>query len=173
MGIVWDQRAMDTADPILVPAEQGWTRERIAAEAWRGHFIWTAATLHELADRLGVARYALERTVATYNQAVDMQRDAEFDRRFLPSRIECPPFYGLWSQAAMLMSREGLQVTADLQVISEQGHPIRGLYAVGEILGASQFMGDSFVGGMSVGPSMTLGRLIGQRLGAAEGVVPR
>jgi fumarate reductase flavoprotein subunit len=166
MGIVWDEQAMETADPILVPAEQGWTRERIAREARRGHFIWTATTLSELADRLDVDAVALERSVARYNQAVDVHHDAEFGRSFLPSRVERPPFYGLWSQAAMLMSREGLKVTTDLQVVDEHGRPIRGLYAVGEILGASQFMGDSFVGGMSVGPCLTLGRLVGQRLAA-------
>ena len=64
----------------------------------------------------------------------------------------------------MLMSREGLRVDSGLRVLNASGAPIRGLYAVGEILGASQFMGDSFVGGMSVGPCMTLGRLVGQRL---------
>ena len=46
----------------------------------------------------------------------------------------------------------------------QDGRPSRGLYAVGEILGASQFMGDSSVGGMSVGPAVTLGRLAGQQL---------
>jgi fumarate reductase flavoprotein subunit len=65
----------------------------------------------------------------------------------------------------MLMSREGLRVDDNLRVMRHDGEPIRNLFAVGEILGASQFMGDSFVGGMSVGPAIALGRLIGQRLG--------
>jgi fumarate reductase flavoprotein subunit len=41
---------------------------------------------------------------------------------------------------------------------------VRNLYAAGELLGAGQLMGQSFVGGMMVTPAMTFGRLLGQRL---------
>jgi fumarate reductase flavoprotein subunit len=167
MAVIWDERALEAAAPLLQPLEQGWTRGRIRLEAERGQFIWSAASLDDLALRIGVATDGLERTVARYNAAVDARNDPDFGRQFLPGRIEHPPFYGVWSQAAMLMSREGLRVDSGLRVLDGSGAPIRGLYAVGEILGASQFMGDSFVGGMSVGPCMTLGRLLGQRLAAA------
>jgi fumarate reductase flavoprotein subunit len=171
MAVIWDARALEVADPLLQPREQGWTRERIRLEAERGHFIWAAPTLADLARRMGIRADGLQRTVAGYNAAVDEQHDPDFGRQFLPGRIEQPPFYGVWSQAAMLMSREGLQVNSRLSVLNANGAPIRGLYAVGEILGASQFMGDSFVGGMSVGPCMTLGRLLGRRVACvAEGV---
>jgi fumarate reductase flavoprotein subunit len=163
MAVIWDARALEVADPLLQPLDQGWTRERIQLEAERGHFIWAAPSLAELADRMGIRADGLERTVARYNAAVDERHDPDFGRQFLPARLEQPPFYGVWSQAAMLMSREGLRVNPGLSVLDATGTPIRGLYAVGEILGASQFMGDSFVGGMSVGPCMTLGRYIGQQ----------
>jgi fumarate reductase flavoprotein subunit len=164
MAIIWDQRAMDTADPILVPREKGWTRERIMAEAERGRFVWTGASLSDLAARMGVNADGLMRTVESYNRCVDAQHDPEFGRTVLPARIELAPFYGVVTQAAMLMSREGLCVDTDLRVLSAHDRPIGGLYAVGEVLGATQFMGDSFVGGMSVGPCITLGRVIGRRL---------
>jgi fumarate reductase flavoprotein subunit len=164
MAVIWDARALEVAEPLLQPVEQGWTRERIRLEAERGQFIWSAASLTELAYRMGVSTDGLQRTVVRYNAAADAQHDSDFGRQFLPGRIEQPPFYGVWSQAAMLMSREGLRVDTRLRVLDANGAPIRGLYAVGEILGASQFMGDSFVGGMSVGPCMTLGRLVGQQL---------
>jgi fumarate reductase flavoprotein subunit len=44
------------------------------------------------------------------------------------------------------------------------------MVAVGELLGASQFMGDNFVGGMSVGPCIALGRMLGQRLAKRQPV---
>jgi len=49
-------------------------------------------------------------------------------------------------------------------VIRARGEPIRNLHAAGELLGAGQLMGQSFVGGMMVTPAMTFGRLLGQRL---------
>jgi fumarate reductase flavoprotein subunit len=173
MAVIWDARGLEVAEPLLQPLERGWTRERIRREAEQGHFIWSAASLVDLADRMAIWAEGLERTVARYNAAVDAGHDPDLGRQFLPGRIEQPPFYGVWSQAAMLMSREGLRVDTALRVLDASGLPIRGLYAVGEILGASQFMGDSFVGGMSVGPCMTLGRLIGQRVARVpEGAAP-
>jgi len=44
------------------------------------------------------------------------------------------------------------------------------MVAVGELLGASQFMGDNFVGGISVGPCIALGRMLGQRLAQRQPV---
>ncbi|MBV9582555.1 MAG: FAD-binding protein [Chloroflexi bacterium] len=165
MAVIWDARAMEAGEPLLQP---GWTADRMRTEAKRGRFIWTAPTLLDLAAGMGIEVGGLKRTVAQYNAAVDAHYDPDFGREFLPTRIEQPPFYGVWSQAAMLMSREGLQVDSDLRVLNTAGQPIGGLYAVGEVLGVSQFMGDSFVGGMSVGPALTLGRLVGQRLAAAK-----
>jgi fumarate reductase flavoprotein subunit len=164
MAIVWDQACMAAADPILVP---GWTREQIMAEAERGRFVWIAPRLRDLARVLKVDADGLERTVGEYNAAVAAGFDGRFGRVALPMPIVQPPFIGVVSQAAMLMSREGLQVDRELRVLRADGQPIRNLYAVGEVLGASQLMGDSFVGGMSVGPAIALGRLIGRRLGEA------
>jgi fumarate reductase flavoprotein subunit len=162
MAIVWDQAILAAAEPIVVPA---WTRERIAAEAARGRWIWMAPTLRDLARHLKVDADGLERTLAEYNASVAAGRDVAFGRHALPLPIQQPPFYGLVSQAAMLMSREGLHVDRELRVLRHDGRPIPNLYAVGEVLGASQFMGDSFVGGMSVGPAIAMGRLVGRRLG--------
>ena len=52
-------------------------------------------------------------------------------------------------------------------MLDRAGVPIPGLYAAGEVLGASQFMGDNTVGGMAVGPAIALGRYLGQRLGTS------
>jgi fumarate reductase flavoprotein subunit len=170
MAVVWDQAIMEATEPIVVP---GWTRGRIEAEAARGRFIWRAPTLDELASRLGVDATGLRTTLEHYNQAVAAGEDRQFGRRALPMTVERPPFYGIVSQASMLMSREGLKVDTDLRVLRADGRAFENLYAIGEVLGASQLMGDSFVGGMSVGPAITFGRLVGQRLAAAARVLSR
>ena len=45
--------------------------------------------------------------------------------------------------------------------------PILGLYGVGELLGNNVFAGDNYVGGMSITPALTLGRLLGKQLSGA------
>jgi fumarate reductase flavoprotein subunit len=164
MAVVWDQRALDEADPLIVPPQAGWTRDRIRAEAERARFVWTAESPGALAGWMGVDADGLERTIERYNRFVAERHDSDFGRRYLPAPISQPPFYGVMSQASMLMSREGLRVDTQLQVLDADERPIDGLYAIGEVLGASQLMGDSFVGGMSVGPAIAFGRWLGHRL---------
>ncbi|MGH3266258.1 MAG: FAD-binding protein [Trebonia sp.] len=79
-----------------------------------------------------------------------------------------PPFYGLSSVAASILSRDGLVTDSEtLTVLTPAGDPIRGLHAVGEILGNDTFAGDNYVGGMSITPALTLGRLLGGQLAPA------
>jgi predicted oxidoreductase len=66
----------------------------------------------------------------------------------------------------MLLSRGGPTVDADLRPLDSDGRPIRSLRAVGELLGMGQFSGDSFAGGMSVGPALALGRWVVNRIAA-------
>ncbi len=54
----------------------------------------------------------------------------------------------------------GIKVNHALQVEDENGRVIPGLYAVGETLGCGQLIGDAMVGGMSVGPAITFGRIV-------------
>jgi fumarate reductase flavoprotein subunit len=167
MAVIWDQRILETADPIFDSDGRDWTRERIAAEADRGRFVHRAATLDELATTLGLDPQAVRASIARYNEAVARGRDDEFGRRTLPIPIAVPPYYAVVSCAGIVLTREGLQVDRELRVLDRAERPIPGLFAVGEVLGAAQFMGDSFASGMSVGPCLALGRWLGTRLGEA------
>ncbi|MFN8533161.1 MAG: FAD-dependent oxidoreductase [Dehalococcoidia bacterium] len=174
LAVIWDQRILDRADPIIDSDAGDWTRERIAEEAKRGRFVFRADTLDELAGQLGIDPAATRASVDRYNQAVATGRDNDFGRRALPLPIDQPPYYGMTSMAGIILTREGLTVDTDLRVLDVEGRHIPGLYAVGEVLGAAQFMGDSFASGMSVGPCLSLGRRLGKTLGgsiAAEAVV--
>ncbi len=55
-------------------------------------------------------------------------------------------------------------IDARLRVIDIRGEPIPGLHAAGEALGHSQTSGKAYVGGMSVTPALSFGRLLGQTL---------
>ncbi|GIW08086.1 MAG: urocanate reductase [Dehalococcoidia bacterium] len=165
MAVIWDQRIMETADPIFDSDAHDWTRERILAEAERGHFIYRADSLEGLARLLGLEPSTVVESVARFNRAVAAGRDEEFNRTALPLPITVPPFYGVVSRAGVFLTREGLRVDTDLRVLDVAGRPIPGLYAVGEVIGAAQFMGDSYASGMSVGPCIALGRRLGRMLG--------
>ena len=66
--------------------------------------------------------------------------------------------------SAAVSSAVGLAVNDQLQVIRPDGSAIPGLWAAGELLGASQTMGRAVCGGMMATPALTFGRLLGQSL---------
>jgi predicted oxidoreductase len=70
----------------------------------------------------------------------------------------------LQNHAVTLITFSGIDVDADLRVRKSSGEVIPNLYAAGEVLGSAATMGQSFVGGMLVMPSITFGKLLGQRL---------
>ena len=63
-----------------------------------------------------------------------------------------------------VLSPAGLAVDADLRVIKQDGNTIPNLYAAGEILGFGRTSGNAFVGGLSLTPALTFGKLLGERL---------
>ena len=125
-----------------------------------------ADTVEELAGRFDIPPTNLVATVNRYNEAVDKHEDPDFERLFLPRRIDRAPFYGIEAVGITVISPGGLKVDKDLQVLDETEKPISGLYAAGEILGFTRLSGAAFVGGMSLMPAMSFGRLIGEQTAA-------
>jgi fumarate reductase flavoprotein subunit len=133
-------------------------------------------TLTDLANLAGINVDGLVATVSTYNEAVAAGRDAEFGRVHLPAQIKDPPFYAIRNHAITLVTFQGLDINDSFEVLGEDKQAIRGLYAVGEVIGAGATCGNSFCSGMLVTPAITFGRLLGRRIGRSVGrsrVVPR
>jgi fumarate reductase flavoprotein subunit len=165
MHVVFDRAgARAAAVPLIRNGAGDWTREAFLRTCDASPWVTRADTVEGLATRLGAEPGTLRTTLDAYNAAVDAGQDEAFGRTVLPGRIERPPFYAVTSIAASILSRDGLRVDTKLAVLDTAGRAIPGLYAVGEILGNNAFAGDSYVGGMSVTPAMTLGRLLGSRL---------
>ncbi len=157
--IVFDQAIFDQAPPIVVD----WTKAQMA-DAFATHkMFFRAQSLEELAAAIEVDAAALVATVADYNHAQANGRD-KFGRAHMPLAIGRPPYYAIRNQGCSVTSTVGLTVDAGLRVVRRDGRPIPGLYAAGEILGAGQLQGDSFVGGMMAMPALTFGKLLGERL---------
>lgn len=119
-----------------------------------------ASTLEELATKIGLPPDNLRKAVDDYNAGQEIGSDA-FGRSAdaMPVPITTGPFYAVRSDGTAILSFAGLLVDDRLQVVHENGDPIPGLYAAGEIIGAGQTNGEAFCSGMAAGPAITGGRL--------------
>lgn len=116
-----------------------------ADESMRGyHVVESAATLEELAEKIGVPAENLTRTVAAYNEAVEAGASDEFGRlydgtvnayNFCTNKIEGDKFYAIRLQALCVMTLGGVTANSSMQVLDEAGNVIPGLYAAGETVG--------------------------------------
>lgn len=112
--------------------------------------LWhTAATLPELAERIGVPAHALENTVARFNRMAgsgtdeDFHRGAEpYDRAFIEDGasplvpIEHAPFHAAAFGLSDLGTKGGLRTDTSARVLDEADQPIPGLYAAGNSMAA-------------------------------------
>ncbi|MFA9432029.1 FAD-dependent oxidoreductase [Egicoccus sp. AB-alg2] len=164
IAAIWDQHAVREGPPAIGP---DWTRERELEEAERGAWLHRADSLAELAAKLDVDADGLAATVDAYNRAVAAGEPDPLGREHRPATISEPPFYGVFSRGGMLLTRGGPEVDEQLRPLDGDGHPVEGIRLAGEVLGMSQFSGDAFAGGMSIGPALSLGRWAVERF--AEG----
>jgi fumarate reductase flavoprotein subunit len=123
-----------------------------------------AKTIAELAKKLGVPSTTLRKTINDYNCAVETGVDGKFGKQFLIRKIEQAPFYGIKAMGITVLSPAGLKVDKQLRVLGVNGRPIRNLYAAGEVLGFGRTSGNAFVGGLSLTPALTFGKILGERL---------
>ena len=93
-----------------------------------------AATLDELADKLGIDKNNLKTTVKEFNKAVrgeikDPFRENPTKKEFMNEG----PYYGVQVESAIHMTRGGVVADEKTQVLYENGNIVNGLYAAGEV----------------------------------------
>jgi fumarate reductase flavoprotein subunit len=159
MNIVLDHGILQNAQPLTLEPDAVY-RTRFG----RHPSFVKAKTLSGLAKQLGVPAANLRRSVSQYNAAVAAAHDARFGKEFLIRPIRQAPFYGIRAQGFTVLSPCGLKVDRELRVLRSNGRPIRNLYAAGEVLGFGRTSGDAFVGGLSLTPALTFGKLLGERI---------
>jgi fumarate reductase flavoprotein subunit len=159
---VFDARALAESQPMVF----GWTADELDAAAGVRRGVTRADTLQELAVAAGVSVDGLLETVERYNGFVADGVDADFGRTHLPAPIVEGPFYALENHPVTLITFAGLDVDDDLRVRREDGTPIPGLRAVGEVIGSAVVNGNSFCSGMCLTPALSLGRRLGLQIPA-------
>lgn len=122
-----------------------------------------ADTLSELASAIGVDPEALSATVERYNEMVDAGVDSDFGKNVEDlNAVKQAPFYASVLTAKLLVIASGLDVDSCMRVLKEDGEPVGGLYAVGNVMG--NFFANDYpicAPGLSHGRCLTLGALVG------------
>jgi 3-oxosteroid 1-dehydrogenase len=154
------------------PLPGRWFREGVAHRA---------ATLDELASRIGVPAPQLQATIARFNGFAATGVDADFQRgasvydryygdpRTKPNpnlgRLDRAPFYAFQIVPGDLGTKGGLRTDERARVLREDGTHIPRLYAAGNTSAA--VMGHSYAGaGATIGPAMTFGYIAALDLAA-------
>lgn len=147
-----------------------------ADETMRGyHVVESAATLEELAAKIGVPAENLTKTVETYNAAVEAGASDEFGRLYDgtvntynlgTNKIEGDKFYAVRLHALCVMTLGGVTANANMQVLDEAGNVIPGLYAAGETVGG--IWGKFVSGGTGVMGPIVFGQIAARHAMANE-----
>lgn len=95
-------------------------------------YIYKADTIAELAQKIGLDANVLQGAVANWNAMCDAGTDPlyHYDPAWL-IKVQDGPFYGMKVGGTILATMCGLTVNTNMQVMSEKGLPIPGLYAAG------------------------------------------
>ena len=130
-----------------------------------------AATLHDLAEGLGVDPEGLQGTVEAFNAAVEggpidpTVKDGRGTVGLTPPKsnwaqpLDTPPYLGFPVTCGVTFTFGGLAVDTAARVLDLSGHPLPGLYAAGELVG------NVFFHNYPGGSGLTLGTVFGRRAG--------
>jgi flavocytochrome c len=128
-----------------------------------------ADTLEDLAGKMGIDAAGLKATVEKYNRDLDtLGYDSEFERSTLegcmgkPIKLDKPPFYAYKCTGSTSSFKGGIKINNKMQVVSQYGEVIPGLYAAGELTGGLWGNGSTYLPGTMVTSSMTFGRIAAQ-----------
>ncbi|MGB3485828.1 MAG: FAD-dependent oxidoreductase [Mycobacterium sp.] len=177
--IIADRKAMRTygigyAKPWPLPT---WYYKRVG-------YLTEAATLGELAGKIGIPADRLEATVAEFNKGAARGEDPAFargsnwfhhfkgDMNHKPNpnlaTLDRGPFYAVKIQMGDLGSYAGLAVNRRSEVVTSDGAAIPGLYAVGTA--AVSVFGGGYPGyGANIGPALVFGYQVGRDIGVHAG----
>ncbi|MBU5593361.1 flavocytochrome c [Clostridium sp. MSJ-4] len=133
-------------------------------EYFNMELVTEADSVEELADKLNIDKATLVESVNKYNESVKSKNDSEFGRPDMPRTLDKPKFYAIEVTPAVHHTMGGLVINTEAQVIGENGQPIKGLYAAGEVTGGVH--GGNRLGGNALADIVTFGRIAG--LGAAK-----
>lgn len=139
-------------------------RENVPAINFYDHIglVKHGETLAELAQEIGANPDQLQTTVTTWNQAVTTGTDPAFGRDSGMERtIDHGGYEAIHIAPAVHYTMGGLKIDVQSHVLTEDGTPIAGLFAGGEVAGGLH--GNNRIGGNSIAETVVFGRQTGQQ----------
>ncbi|BCA40921.1 FAD-dependent oxidoreductase [Kluyvera ascorbata] len=151
-------------------------------KAWlRTGYLQSADTLEALAQKCGIDASTLSDTVNRFNGFARQAHDDDFQRgasayncaqgdaSHQPNptlgELQQAPYFAVRILPGSLGSFSGLKTDERARVLDAEQHPIPGLFAVGNDM-SSVMQGFYPSGGITLGPAMTFGYLVGKNLSA-------
>jgi tricarballylate dehydrogenase len=132
-----------------------------------------AASIRELAGKLGLDPAVLDKTVAEFNAAV---RLGTFDHTILddcrtegltPAKthwaraLDKPPFYAYPLRPGITFTYLGVAIDEHARMLLEDGKPSANIFAAGEIM-AGNILGKGYLAGIGMAIGTTFGRIAGE-----------
>lgn len=154
-------------------------------------YVVEAASLEELAEKLGVPYENLQATVDNYNAHVESQETDEFGRRYTEdsintynlavNKMEGDHYYAVALKALCVMTLGGVSTNEQAQVMDTAGNVIPGLYAAGEcvnmwgrfVSGGTGIMGPIVFGRIAARSIMTEELAEGYTLQSSLGIISK
>jgi succinate dehydrogenase/fumarate reductase flavoprotein subunit len=149
-------------------------------------YLVRAASIGELAEKIGVRATNLQSTVERFNEMARAGKDLDFGRGDNPyawsggdatnkphrnlGAIDTPPYYAIQFEPGNLGTFAGLVTDASARVLCSSGHAIEGLYACGLDM-LNSFSGTYPGGGGSIGPGMIFGFIAAESIAAQSAAV--
>ena len=144
--LIVDQKMVDASAVIKGYIGRGFTFEGDSFEA--------------LGEAIGVPTDTFAKTMADWNAYVAARSDPDHGRASFAAPLDTAPFYAIKVTAGIHHTMGGLKIDPQARVLREDGSPIPGLFAAGEIVGGVH--GGNRLGGNAVADFVVFGRIAGQ-----------
>lgn len=125
------------------------------------NMVVEADNVEELAKKLDIKPEELKATVTKWNKAVADKKDSEFGRTTGMTNDISGKVYAIKVAPGIHHTMAGVKINTQTQVLKEDGQPIKGLYAAGEVTGGLH--GGNRIGGNAVADIIIFGRQAGQK----------
>jgi fumarate reductase flavoprotein subunit len=122
--------------------------------------VKSGKTPEELAKAIGADGGALAATIAAYNKYQAAKKDEQFGRPDMARPLKDPGYHAIGIRPGIHYTMGGVAIDALTRVLGQDGKPVPGLYAAGEVTGGVH--GANRLGGNSISETITFGRIAGR-----------
>lgn len=120
---------------------------------------YKAESLEELAEKIGVNKDNLIKSIEEFNSHVDGKTQDAFGRTLYEFKLDTPPYYAGARVPTVHHTMGGIQINTNGEVLNPDGQVIEGLFAAGEVTGGIH--GTNRLGGNALADINVFGRIAG------------